>query len=410
MAKRTDIPEFGPLSGVRVVHNTVSIAGPFAAELYAEFGADVIWIENPHVPSMCRVATGNSWQQDLRNQRNLALDITRPEGKEVFLRLMQETDVFISAARGGQYDRLGLGDEVLWERNPRLIIVKISGFGQTGLPEYVERPSFDPIAQAFSGYMYMNGFPDRPSMPTNPLTADYVSALFAFGISLAALMKSRETGRGESIDLAQYEVLMRTQSRYPMDYLMEGRKFVKEGSHSAFFAGYGTYCCRDGKEVYMLFLGQGVLKRGLPFMGIEYGTDRVPYGTNVIYLDSPEGKMLEERIKEFCAQHNAEEVEKALLAAGVPCSRVMSYEDCLSDPQYQAREVFVEWEAVNGDKVKGVNIFPKLKNYPGRIWRGAPNIGMDNEDILAELGFSEAEIKGLYEKKIITQRGYVKNI
>ncbi|WP_178371641.1 L-carnitine CoA-transferase [Desulfitobacterium chlororespirans] len=410
MVRRAEIPQFGLLSGVKVVHNTVSIAGPFAAELYAEYGADVIWIENAKVPCMSRVATGNAWQQDRRNQRNLSIDISLPEGKEIFLKLMEETDVFISAARGGQYEKMGLGDEVLWERNPRLVIVKISGFGQTGRPDYMNRPSYDPIAQAFGGYMAMNGFPGMPSMPTNPLTADYMSALFAFGTSVAAVMKSRETGRGESIDLAQYEVLMRTQSRYPMDFLEQGIPFVKEGSHSAYFAGYGAYSCQDEKEVYMLYLGAGVLKRGLPFMGVEFGTEKIPSSTNLLYLSSPEGQLLEEKIKAFCQSHTAEEVEKAFLAHGVPCSRIMDYNDCLKDPQYVAREVFTEWKKVNGESVKGVNIFPKFKNHPAQIWRGAPNIGMDNEDILGELGLTEEQIKELYRKKILAQRDYLNNI
>lgn len=410
MAKRTEIPQFGVLSGVKVIHNSVSIAGPFAAELYADYGADVVWIENPAAPAMNRVGTGNSWQQDSKNMRNISMNIFNGEGKEIFLTMLKDTDVFIEASKGGQYNRFGLSDEVLWEQNPRLVIVHISGFGQTGEPDFVKRPSYDPIAQAFGGYMDMNGFPGMPSMPTNPLTADFITALFAFGTSVAALMKSRETGKGESIDLAQYELLMRTQSRYPMDYIRNGQKFVKEGSHSNFFAGYGTYTCKDGKEVYLLYLGNGVLKKGLPFMGVEYGNTEVPEGSSVVNLDSSAGQKLEENIKSFCEQHTAEEAEKAFIDAGVPCSRIMKYEDCLTHPQYLAREVFTEWEAANGQKMKGVNIFPKFKNSPGKIWRGAPNIGMDNDDVLGELGLSQQEIQSLYEKGIITRKDYIDHL
>lgn len=407
MVKRADIPQFGLLSGIKVVHSSVSIAGPFAAELYADYGADVIWIENPSVPCMSRSMTGSCWQQDRKNMRNISMNIANEEGKEIFLKMMEETDVFIEASKGGQYERWGLSDEVLWERNPRLVIVHISGFGQTGDPSYIKRPSYDPIAQAFGGYMDMNGFPGMPSMPTNPLTADYVAAFFAFGVSVAAVMKSRETGKGESIDVAQFELLMRTQSRYPIDYTRFGQKFIKEGSHSNFVAGYGTFTCMDQKEIYLLYLGSGVLQKGLPLMGMTYGSDEVPAGVSLLELDSSAGQKLEANIKAFCEKHTAEEAEQAFLDAGVPCSRIMSYEDCMINPQYLAREVFTEWEAGNGETIKGVNIVPKLKNFPGQIWRGAPNIGMDNDDILEELGLSKEEIQNLYDKGVIVQREYL---
>jgi L-carnitine CoA-transferase len=409
MAKSTDIPQFGLLSGIKVVHNSVSIAGPFAAELYADYGADVIWIENPAAPAMNRSMTGSSWQQDSKNMRNISMNISKGEGKEIFLKMMAETDVFIEASKGGQYDRWGLSDEVLWEQNPRLVIVHISGFGQTGDPNYVKRPSYDPIAQAFGGYMDMNGFPGMPAMPTNPLTADYITAFFAFGVSVAAVMKSKETGRGESIDLAQFELLMRTQSRYPLDFTRYGRKFIKEGNHSNFIAGYGTYTCKDQKEIYLLYLGSGVLQKGLPLLGMNYGSDEVPLGVSLLELNTPAGQKLEGNIRSFCNAHTAEEAEQAFLNSGVPCSRIMSYEDCLSNPQYIAREVFTEWKTGNGETIKGVNIVPKLKNYPGKIWRAAPNIGMDNEDILEEIGLSNDEIQALYEKGVIMQKDYIEH-
>lgn len=410
MAKSTDIPVFGLLAGVKVVHSSVSIAGPFAAELYADHGADVIWIENPAAPCMSRSITGNSWQQERRNMRNISMDISKGDGKEIFLKMMEDTDVFIEASKGGQYDKWGLTDEVLWERNPELIIVHISGFGQTGVPEYVNRPSYDPIAQAFGGIMDMNGFPDMPSMPINPLIADYITAFFAFGTSVAAHYKSKETGKGESIDLAQFELLMRTQSRFPMDYLRHGHKFEKEGSHSKFIAGYGTFLCKDNKEVYMLYLGSGVLERGLPLMGLTYGSEEVPKGVSLLELDTSAGRKLEKEIKKFCAKHTAKEVEEALLEVGVPCSIIMSYEDCVENSQYIAREVFTEWETVNGQSIEGVNVFPKLKNYPGKIWRGAPNVGMDNEDILHELGLSKEKIKELYGNGTIVQKDYFEHL
>ena len=226
-------PEFGLLSGLRVIMIGLSVAAPFAGELYAEHGADVIWIENPKVVDSARVARkGGAWQQDRRNMRSLAMNYRSGEGREAFLRLIETTDVLIEASVGGSFDKAGLSDQTLWERNPGLVIVHISGFGQTGDPAYVKRASYDPIAQAFGCTMRMNGVEGIPSMPAMPFPGDFSAAFYAFGMSLAAIYKRLQTGRGESIDIAQYELMMRLQSNYPTDYLRYGLDYIKEGPHS----------------------------------------------------------------------------------------------------------------------------------------------------------------------------------
>jgi len=399
MAKRSDVPEFGPLSGIKMVHSSISFAGPFCAQMYAEMGADVIWIESTLAYDTARV-TGWPCEQDRRNQRTISLNIPAPEGKEVFFKLIKEADVFLEASRGGQYDKWGLTDEVLWEQNPALVIIHVSGFGQYGVPEYVSRASFDPVAQAFGCLMHTNGYPDRPPIPAFPVVADYFTALFALGSSLAALHKARETGQGESIDVAQYEALMRIQTR-AMEYVSGGLVYPRDGNRSNKVAGYGNYQCKDGEEVCMIWLGTGVLKGGLPVLGLEYGSELFPEKTNQIILKSPAGELLNKKIQEFCDTHTALEAEEMLASHGVPCSRVMTYATAVNHPHYLAREVFLEWKKVNGESIKGVNIFPKLKNNPGQVWRGAPSVGMDNDDILTDLGLREAEITQLYDRKVI---------
>jgi len=404
MSKSSDIPEFGLLSGINVVHVSTSVAGPWAAQQYAENGANVIWIENPNIPCMTRNRYGGSWQVYMRNERNIALDIPSPEGREIFLKLMEKTDVFIEGSKGKHWDHWGLSDDVLWERNPRLVIVHISGFGQTGVDEYVERGSYDPIAQAFGCYMQLNGFPDTLPVPAMPMPIDHFCGYAAYGNSLAALIKAQKTGKGESIDIAQYEMAMRNQNDNPFDYYTAGVEKNREGNHSAVCAGYGLYSCGDGKSVYMLLLGGGSLRRVFPLLGLEYGSERFPATLTMVPAGTPAGDLLEEKLNEFCMQRTAKEVEEILLANQVACSKVMGYDDAINDPQYQAREVITEWDSVYGDKITGVNIFPKMKNSPGQIWRGAPTVGMDNEDILTELGVPEEEIKALYEKNIIAKK------
>lgn len=401
-------PEFGLLSGLRVIMIGLSVAAPFAGELYAEHGADVIWIENPKAVDSARVARkGGAWQQDRRNMRSLAMNYRSEKGREAFLRLIETTDVLIEASVGGSFDKAGLSDEALWERNPGLIIAHISGFGQTGDPDYVRRASYDPIAQAFGCAMRMNGVDGIPSMPAMPFPGDFSAAFYAFGMSLAALYKRAQTGKGESIDIAQYELMVRLQANYPTDYLRYGLDYVKEGPHSLICAGYGTYKCMDGNEIYTLFLGAGAVERGLSILGLEYGSEDYPAGSTLVPINTPAGDRLEAALNDYVSTHTAEEVERAFCAARVPCSRLMDYEQAKTNPQYVAREVFTTWKAADGvTDIPGVNVMPKLRNNPGQVWRGAPNVGMDNEDILTSLGYGEDEISEMYGEGILSSKPY----
>lgn len=406
--KHNDIPAFGLLSGLRVVMIGLSVAAPFAGELYAEHGADVIWMENPKVVDSARTSRkGGAWQQDRRNMRSLAMNYRTAEGREAFLKLLEKTDVLIEASVGGSFEKAGYSDQVLWERNPGLIIAHISGYGQTGLPEYVHRASFDPIAQAFGCAMRMNGVDGIPSIPAMPFPGDYTAAFYAFGMSLAALYKRQQTGKGESIDIAQFELMMRIQSNYPTDYLRYGLDYIKEGPHSRICAGYGTYKCMDGEEIYTLFLGSGAVERGLAILGLEYGSEDFPAGSSLVPVNTPSGDKLEAALEAYVSTHTAEEVETAFCAARVPCSRLMDYEQAKTNPQYLARKVFTTWTAADGKtQIPGVNVMPKLKNNPGQIWRGAPNVGMDNEDILSELGYAPQEIQSMYQAGLLDRKEY----
>lgn len=402
------MPEFGLLSGYRVILIGLSVAAPFAAELYAEHGADVIWIENPSIVDSGRVSRkGGSWQQDRRNMRSLAMNYRKGEGRKAFMSLLATADVLIEASVGGSFERAGLSDEVLWRANPKLVIAHISGYGQTGDPNYVSRSSFDPIAQAFGCVMRMNGVDELPSMPAMPFPGDYTAAFYAFGMSLAALLKAKETGRGESIDLAQFELLMRIQANYPTDYLRYGLDYVKEGSHSRICAGYGTYKCGDGEEVYLLFLGAGSVQRGLEVLGLTYGSEHFPAGSSLVHIESEGAAILESALTAFFSSKTAEEAEASFTAARVPCSRLMDYEGAKHDPQYIAREVFTTWKAADGKTdIPGVNVMPKLSRNPGRIWRGAPNIGMDNSYILSELGYSDDDQESMYADGLLSRSEY----
>lgn len=394
----------GPLSGVKVVHSSMSVAGPTCCQLMAEWGAEVIWIESPFGTDVTRTGSGLFAEQDRRNEQSICLNIPTPEGKAVLLDLLKSADIFLEASKGGQYEKWGLTDEVLWEANSQLVIIHVSGFGQTGLPEYVKRPSYDPIAQAFGCYMAYNGEPDRSPVPAGPQTADYITGLLACSAGLAALHRARETGEGESVDVAQYEALIRFLNRYPIDYFNEGIRYTREGSHNLKTAGFGLFPCKDGTDIYICFLGTGVYKRGCEFLGLPYGSEAIPEGTTLLPPGSEGGELVEKAVAAYALSVDAAEAEAELNRIGIPAQRVMDLEDAEVNPHYLARDTFIEWDTLDGRTVKGVNVVPKFKKNPGVIWRGAPHIGGDNEEILHAIGYDDAKIEALYQSSTLAKK------
>lgn len=401
MAKKTDIPNFGPLNGVRVVHCSQSLAGPFAASLMADLGADVIWVESAVGQDVSRIAPGMAAQLDRRNMRTIKLNVNTPAGKEVLLRLVREADIFLEASKPGQYRKWGLTDEVLWGENPRLVITHISGFGQWGDPDYVSRASYDPIAQAFSGVMYMNGLPGRRSAPAEVSISDYYTGYMAAFVSLAAYISAARTGKGDSIDVSQYESTLRCEAGWPLDIWNDsGRPFV-QGKGNNGNVGFNSYMCSDGREVYMVIIGPALLKRLMALLDLPYNEGVFAGCINNVKEGTPAGEVLEKAIVDFCASRTSAEAEKAFAEAGLPCSRILSHMEMLDHPHYVARESLTRWQRVDGGELTGQNVTPKLKRNPGRIWRGCPLPGMDNEDILGELGYTRADIEAMYAEGVI---------
>lgn len=406
MARSQDIPEFGNLAGLKVVVSAVSTAGPFVGNLMAENGADVVLLEPPKGIDPLRWSCGG-WgvENERRNMRSIVLDVTQPEGRDIFLKLIAKADAFVEASRGGQWDSWGYSDETLWECNAKLIIAHMSGYGQFGDPDYVKRPGYDHTIQGFSGMMELNGFPDRDPILAQRFPTDYYNALFAYGSILAAYIKAQKTGAGESIDLAQYEASVRCQGPLYSQYLMEGKQEPRQGSENPNKAGVGYYTCKDGGGMYTIFINEGVMKRLIPFLGLEYGSELFPEGMTAVSRNTEAADIFEKAIRDYLASKTAMEAEAELLSHGFPCCRVLGYAEMEADPHYRARETFIEWENVRGETIKGIHPFPRFKNNPARIWRGAPTIGMDTEDVLADIGIAdEALVRDLYEKKIIQKK------
>jgi L-carnitine CoA-transferase len=401
--KNKNLPDFGCLNDIKIVHATQSTAGPFGVQLLADFGADVLWIENALAPDITRFSGDVAIETQRVNSRNLSLNVPSEEGREVFFKVLKDADVFIEASKGGQWAKWGLDDEKLWEVNPRLIIVHVSGYGQTGLPDYVSRPSYDAIAQAFGGLIDMNRNPETAPYAIGPYQADFTTALYIPIAVMFALHKVRQTGIGESIDIAQFEVIARTQ-QHQEDWFT--RKIKKDpAGFPSVMAGWGCYQCKDGSYIQCCIIGGGVLKKAIPFFGFEYGSELFPGGMQLVHRDMfPAAyEAFLGAILKFCADRTGDEAAAAMLAAGLPVSKCNTYEDLENDPHVQLREDIEEWEAFTGEKIRSFGIVPKFKNYPGKRWRPSPWQGMDNEDILSELGYSSEEIQAFYDKKVITR-------
>lgn len=399
--KTKEIPSFGPLEGVRVINHGTNLAGPVACSLMADWGADVIWVENPKAPDACRTSTLG--EADRRNMRSISID---PVGNhDAYLKLLVSGDIVIEATKGGQYDRWGYSDETLWSYNPKLVIVHLSGFGQTGDPGYISRPAYDPIAQAFGCHIQFNGFPDRDPICAGNFIGDYYPAMFALGAALAALYKAQITGKGESIDVAQYEAMIRLHGRYPSMFLTRNVPVGPEarpGTANDRFSGWGQYKCSDGKYVYICPFGVTPFRNTVNFLGLEYGSEDFPEGTVFLIKSRKEASdKFIAAITDYCASKPAQQVEDEMVAAGIPCQSVLTYAEARDNVHYIARETFTSWETPRGETMTGVNVVPKFKNAPGQIWRGMPDLGADNDDILEELGYTKEQIQDMYDQKLL---------
>jgi crotonobetainyl-CoA:carnitine CoA-transferase CaiB-like acyl-CoA transferase len=404
--------KFGPLQGVQIVSTGTLIAQPFAAELAAEMGAEVIQIERPgagdvgwrnigiRLPTRDgRSAVATSWIQERRNVFCISLDLAKPRGREIFLKLVARADIWMESSRPGTYPKWNLDDATVWKINPRLVITHVSGFGQDGDPDYVHRASYDVVGQAAAGMMYQTGFPD-PTPPTRaaPWTGDYITALFALWSSLAGLTYARETGKGQSIDVAQYEAIHKTMGGTMLEYFQNGIVRERSGNRAQGFQPLDSFQARDG-WVVMGALGD-VYGRLLQVMGLDPTDPK--WETARTQLESVEGIEFDAILRGWISERTVKQVVAAMAAGNVPCSPIMSSKDIAEDSQYRARQVHVEWDDGQVGKVKGIGVVPKFSETPGKIVRGTVPVGGDNDRVYGDLlGISADEIASLRRDKII---------
>ena len=404
--------QFGPLQGVRIISSGTIIAQPFAAAMAAEMGAEVIQIERTGAGDAvwralefpiqgdngATVAAG--WVQMRRNSFHVTLDLSTPRGKEMFLNLISQADIWMESSIPGTYSEWGLDDETVLKVNPRLVITHVSGFGQYGHPDYLNRASYDFIGQAFGGLMNLTGFPDPdPPVRAAPWTGDFITALFCLWSSLAGYIHAQHTGKGQAIDLAQYEAVHHILAGTMVAYYELGLNRERTGNAAGLVQPYDSFLASDG---WVVIAAVGVtFDRVCRLLGLDPTEDK--WRTAYTETQTPEGIEFDAILRGWVADRTVQEVVETMNAAQIGCSSIMTPKDMAQDPHYEARNVHVEWEDVQlGKKVTGAGITPKFSLTPGEIWRGSVALGYDNELVYGRcLGLSSADLAQLKEEGVI---------
>jgi crotonobetainyl-CoA:carnitine CoA-transferase CaiB-like acyl-CoA transferase len=404
--------KFGPLQGVKIVSTGTLIAQPFAGELAAEMGAEVIQIERPGIGDVGwrtigiklkakdgKSSVATTWIQERRNVFCVTLDLSKPRGREIFLKLLARADIWMESSKPGTYPKWGLDDSTVWKINSKLVITHVSGFGQSGDPDYVARASYDVVGQAVGGMMFQTGFPD-PIPPTRaaPWTGDYMTAMFAMWSSLAGLTYARSTGKGQAIDLAQYEAIHKTLGGTMVEYFQEGVVRERSGNRAQGFQPLDSFQASDG-WVVMGALAD-VYGRMLSVIGLDPADPKWEIART--QLESIEGIEFDAILRGWISERTVKEVVDAFAKGKVPCAPIMSSKEMADDPQYRARNMHVEWEDEQVGPVKGIGVAPKFSLTPGKIVRGSVPIGHDNDRVYREmLGVTADEMAALKRDKVI---------
>ena len=401
------------MQGVKIVSTGTLIAQPFAAELAAEMGAEVIQVERPGTGDAGWRTIGirfdaknggdsvsTNFIQERRNVFGVTLDFSKPKGKELFLKLIARADIWMESSKPGSYSRWGLDDASVLKVNPKLVITHVSGFGQTGDPDWVHRASYDIVGQAVSGTMFQTGAPDpEPPMRAAPWIGDYMTAMFTLWSSLAGLTYARATGKGQAIDLAQYEAIHKTLGGTMLEYFQKDVVRERSGNRAQGFQPLDAFQASDG-WVVLGALGEEKFDAVCRVIGLDPAEEK--WKNARIQIETIEGIEWDALLRGWINEHTAAEVVHAMNEVKVPCSSIMSSKDIAQNPHYKARSMHIEWEDEQVGRVKGIGIAPKFSVTPGKIWRGSVGVGADNQSIYGEmLGVSANDLEQLRRDKII---------
>lgn len=391
------------LCNLRVIELGQLIAGPFAAKTLADFGADVIKIEPPNSGDPLRkwrlLKDGTSvwWQIQSRNKRSIALDLKQTEAQDIVRQLVKDADVLIENFRPGAMEGWGLGPDELLALNPKLIMLRISGYGQTG--PYRDKPGFGVVAEAMSGLRHLTAEPGRVPVRVGVSIGDTLASLHGVIGILLALHERHTSGKGQVIDVALYEAVFNCMESLLPEFSAFGAVREAAGSALPGIAPSNAYKCQGGGYVLIAGNGDSIFKRLMHTMG------RDDLGLDAGLADNA-GRV--KRVEEIDAAIGAwtgtlsvAQVLELLDAASVPAGHIYTVADIATDPHYQARDMILQTVMADGSALALPGIVPKLSRTPGSHRRNAPEIGQDTDAVLHDMGLTETQIQALKDKGIV---------
>jgi formyl-CoA transferase len=392
-----------PLANLKVIEMGQLIAGPFAAKTLGDFGADVIKIEAPIVGDALRkwrlLKDGTSvwWQVQSRNKRSLSLDLKLVEAQEIVRSLVKEADILIENFRPGTLESWGLDPQDLLQINPKLIVLRISGYGQTG--PYRDKPGFGVVAEAMGGLRHLTAEPGRTPVRVGISIGDTLAALHGVIGILLALQERHISGKGQVIDIALYEAVFNCMESLLPEYSAFGEVREAAGSALPGIAPSNAYQCQDGRYVLIAGNGDSIFKRLMQVIGREDLAKDAELGSN-------DGRVrrvgeLDQAIGIWASQRTAEQVLEALDQASVPAGKIFTVEDIARDPHYHARGIIETIKMKDGSALQVPGIIPKLSRTPGSIKSLAPEVGEQTDQILSEIGLTIQQIAALKDKGIV---------
>lgn len=394
-----------PLADVRVVELGQLLAGPFCGQLLGDFGAHVIKVEDPGRGDPMRQwgrekPHGMSlwWPVVARNKMSVTANLRDPKGQDLVRRLAARSDVLLENFRPGTLERWGLGPERLWEINPRLVVTRVTGYGQSG--PYAPRAGFGSIGEAMGGIRYVTGDADRPPSRAGVSLGDALAATFAALGTLVALHARQSTGRGQVVDSAIYEAVLAMMESLLPEWALAGYQRERTGSVLPNVAPSNVYPTRDGDMILIAANQDSVFRRLAAVMGQPGLADDERYathgarGANMAEIDDV--------VAAWTAQHDAEALLELLHAGGVPAGRIYRAKDMFADPHFIAREAIVRLAYPKFGELPMQNVFPRLSATPGRVRHAGPELGEHNDDIYRGLlGLGDDEMADLAAQGVI---------
>ena len=383
-----------PLSGLRVIELGQLIAGPFASKMLGEFGADVIKVEPPETGDPLRTwrmlhdGTSVWWAAHARNKRSITLNLREPEGQDVIRQLAKDADIVIENFRPGALEKWGIGFKDLHAINPKLIMLRVSGYGQTG--PYKDRPGFGVIGEAMGGLRYLTGEPGRPPVRTGVSIGDTLSGLHGvIGVLMALRHREQQGGVGQEVDVALYESVFNMLESVLPEYSKFGAIRQPSGASMPGIAPTNAYLCKDGKYALIAGNGDSIYKRLMEMIDRADLANDPKLARNTGRAEHSD--LIDAAIAAYTEQHSLDDVLTAMNAAGVPAGKSYDAADIANDPHYPARDMILNATLADGSIVQVPGIVPKLSKTPGQITRAAPALGQHTTEVLESLGISAAQ-------------------